>query len=1027
MGSALEALTLGTATPQKARPRVPSNLERARAEGIPIPSPRDVDVGTEEPQFAFSSRIDSAFRVGKNQFFSIMDQPSATRELLRPTIEGSILPLRIFNQAVSSTAQFGEEALKLIFASPMAVFASSGELINQFVEKKAPAKPGVKVPRGGAGEEIFETLRDAFIQIGLATAASPATVTGGTFGIQRAARRRAKVRADKKVDEARAATAEAVAKATTEDAASAALVKGRVEKKIIDLESETMEFFGGKVSTQEIVESTELFQTRLNSEVLSKILETSKTAIRQLGSDPTGLRPQRVFEIVKGLLRSGKLNFGELFLIAETNGITPIQLAELYGARVSEAGRILNEHSQLQKQLFRAARTSPKAREAARAAVKSEDEFNAAMRQAAGMEIADVGVMLPNLMTRITNRYRAALVTQMATAVRNAVNQTGRIGLDIMDRSMQKVLMSVLTPDAPRAKDPILAFGEVTRLLINPRMTARQVENIAIAIPKGGIKQRLFTSYLSDVPSNIPRAPSRLGRATDASIRFTSSMNLIQEKVIRSAVFSTDLDRRLQGRGLSFRRVVEEKRFKDLTTSEIAASIDHALLITFAETPSIRSTSAFERMGARYVGFVNDIPGLAIVGETFPRFFFNAVKHITEFMPTGLIKATTKKERLRMANGDFETVSRASIGTGMIGLAYLIRTGQVEGVDPGDKFDEVTLSDGTNISGKAYSPFMLPHMFIVDTLLRISDDRFQPLSFREWREGFLGSSTRAENTLSAVDRTMDFFSGINDEESYFRMLGLMAGDITKGFLTPFRQINDFMQEFGTSWDERFSQIKSSRRDALAPIQSALPGGPQGDVFGLESTFDADITDPLPNFESPTREDDLRVPRVNLGTIPLFGFEIGTISGGLFKQVTGFVANSPKNIIEQEIDFLGFPRGKLTAKTGNKRVDQVVHRLMGPTLELIGAAVVSSPSYKSIEDNRVRIKIVDEVIKLARKNSLEAVSAAFPEFKLQKQLDRTPEIDRNMLDAALEDYGLNLADIESRVGEVVSQTLKDLGQ
>ena len=1037
MGAVLDALTLGTATPQKPRPRVPSNLERARAEGIPLPRPRDVDIEAEEPQFAFSSRIDSAFRVGKNQLFSIMDQPSGTRELLRPTISRAIPILRPFSRALSATAQTGEEALKLMFAAPMAVFASAGELINQFVEKKAPAKPGVSIPRGGAGEEIFEGLRDAFIQISLATGLDAPASIGASAAIRISAASRAKKRADAFTKQAREKTANLVAEATTEDAASAALRKGQIEKKIIDLESETMEFFGGKISTQEIVESSELFQPgQLNIEIVQKILETSKQVIRELGSDPTGLRPQRVFQVAKGLVRSGQLNFGDLFLIAETNGVTPIQLAELYGARVSEAGRILQEHSVFQKQLFRSAKTSEKAREAARATVKSEDEFNARMRDAAGRALADANTELPGFLVRTTNRFRSALVTQLATAVRNAYSQTGRIGLDIADRALQKALMKVFTPDAPRVNDPILVFGELTRMVVEApaalgrrvltgkktapaRRTKGQIDALIAAFPKGGINERLFTSFLSDAAINVGRAPTRLGRGIDSSLRFTNSVNIFQEKMIRSAVFATDLDRRLQGRGLSLRKVIEEQRFDALTTSDLAGAIDRALEVTFAQTPSARATGRFERLGASYIRVVNDFPPLAIVGETFPRFFFNATKHINDFMPTGGLKAFTAKEKFRMANGDFSAISRGSIGTGLLGFSYLLRTGQIPGITPGEQWDEIILADGKVASLKAFAPLLLPHLFTIDLTLRATDDRFQGMDFREFREGLLGSSTRAQNSLAAVGKSFDFLTGINDEESYKRFLGLMAGDIAAGFLTPLRQINDFMQEFGATWNERFSQIKSTRRDILAPAQRAIPGGPQGDILGLESTTGIDITDPLPNFESPTREDDLKVPQVDIG--------IGLISGGVFKQITGITVNSPKNVIEQELDFLGFRQRSLSAKTGNKRVDQVVHSVMGPILELVGGAVVSAPSYKSIEDNRIRIKIVNEVIKLARGRALEAVNTAFPEFKLQRQLDRTPEIDRDLIDLALEDYELSLADLEARVAGSVNQRLKDLGQ
>jgi hypothetical protein len=588
---------------------------------------------------------------------------------------------------------------------------------------------------------------------------------------------------------------------------------------------------------------------------------------------------------VTTLLSSGRLSNETITKVLADHNTTYTELADgLFRPAIRDSARRLQTLSALSQRLDALGKTPGGAAE-----MEALREIAATM---------DAPGRLQSWWRRVDNVRRGLLVSQLSTAVRNAETQVVRGGLDsaqaAMDAGIQKVFGSG-TATPVHAAD---AFG--LWLNLARRGTKADTEAILGAFPKE--HDRLFNVYASDIArrsqGGTGAVADRVFDKADRAVAVLNTANNFQEYAMRRAAFVAKLDQKLRGRGGSLEQAIAKPG--DIPLEDIRGSIDHALEVTFSAQPK------YGTVGQKFVSFVTSMPGATLL-LPFPRFLVNSLKFQLDYSPVGLLKLVSKGEREKLASGNPEVLSRALLGTAMLGAAAQFRDSKYAG----EKWYELQLQDGRTVDMRPYNPFA-SYLFVADIVKRKREGRLHTLTGRDVATGLLSTNLRAGTGLYALDQALGGLSEFGDSVKAADALKGFAGEAVGGFFTPLRQIDDFISAFS----DQQQVLRSSRTEPfLGPIKRSIPG------------LNAD----LPPAASPTR----RGPLVR--------------ESPLLRQALGIQINSAKNPLEHELDRLGFDRPTILPRTGHPDVDLSVAENMGRLSERVLVPFVTGPGYAKLSD------------------------------------------------------------------------------
>jgi len=145
-------------------------------------------------------------------------------------------------------------------------------------------------------------------------------------------------------------------------------------------------------------------------------------------------------------------------------------------------------------------------------------------------------------------------------------------------------------------------------------------------------------------------------------------------------------------------------------------------------------------------------------------------------------------------------------------------------------------------------------------------------------------------------------------------------------MTPFRMFKDFVQEDQTY---RTPEVTGDfLTDTMAEVARNLP-------FAQEALG-------APESQSPTRADPQR--RV----------------APALRQITGVTAREAPNAAEKEFDRLGITRRQIVGYSGDRNLDQLVNKYLGPLVEQVVGAEVQSERYKALS-NKGKRAYLDSVV------------------------------------------------------------------
>jgi hypothetical protein len=554
---------------------------------------------------------------------------------------------------------------------------------------------------------------------------------------------------------------------------------------------------------------------------------------------------------------------------------------------------------------------------------------------------------------RADNIRRGLLVTQLATAVRNFETQVGRLGLDVLQRGLDSGLQQLFRGQA--TTHPADGFAAV--LNIFRRSTKAEAENVLRAFPRE--HDRLFGTYASDIANRaretgvLLSGADRVFTGAEQAVHVLNTANRFQEWVTRRAVFQAQLAERVRRRGQDLGELIAQNRVGQIDPTDVRAAVDGALEMTFGTQPEWGS------FAQKFISLVND-PTARKLGSTllvpFPRFLMNSMKFFYDFSPAGFVKFLSPLQRTRIAQGDTQELSRALLGTAMLGAAYQIRDSEFAG----ERWYEVKGPNGTTVDMRPFNPFAA-YLFVADVAHRARHGRLNTLSARDIGTGILGVNLRAGTGLFVVDKILAGFTELGNAEKAGRAVAGVAGETLGGFAVPLQQLTDVLAEF----DQSLRVVRDTREAPLTgPLRSRVPG----------------LAQTLPEAESPTRAAPMQR------------------EAPLLRQVTGLSLREPKNALERELDRLGFERPEILPSVGDPRADRLIAKHMGEMVEGTLVRIVQTQSFQRLTDAQ-KGEVLRQALGRVRQAARRAAEAEDPRLFQQVKLEGLPRRQREVLEEA----------------------------
>lgn len=613
-------------------------------------------------------------------------------------------------------------------------------------------------------------------------------------------------------------------------------------------------------------------------------------------------------------------------MLAE-HGLDGSKFADVWRASISDHARSLGYLSQVMRQ----------------AQANMTPEEIAAIR-AAGGSLEDAATVRP-FWKKLTDTWRGLLVTQPVTAVRNAITQTGRIGLDVIQAPLDHWIQRLT--GRPVTAHPMDGLKELWSVL--GKNNKANTDKILQAFPKE--RDRLFQQYISEVDRAAQEGP--VWSAIQTGVDAANILNRTQEYVIRRGIFQSALDVEMRNRGKDLSEIIKTNATGAIPDDAVKSAVTSALNKTFGETP------AYGSMAKKWIDAVNATPGLNIA-IPFPRFMVNAMKFQYEYSPMGILSYLSEAERAAFAKGDVSKVSKAIIGSGMFGAAMLARNDQ----HAGEKWYEYVKDDGSVVDLRPFNPFA-SYLFAADLLKKQREGTLYKLSADDVAQGLLSVNMRAGTGLYLLDNALNMFSKTADEKKLSTKAGELSADFLAGFLTPLAPFRDAYDQI----TQGQTLARDTRQEFAGPLKSQIPG----------------VSQTLPVKESPTREG----PMV-------------TVNPGL-RQVTGMTVHGPKNDFEKELDRLGFTGRDVLPSSGDKEIDRKYAEGMGLVSERLLVPLVQADKFKALPD-AAKGAVIEEALGEVRHDVHEAVNENLPpEKQLKLELKKQPP----RLRILLKEYGVKV--------------------
>lgn len=687
------------------------------------------------------------------------------------------------------------------------------------------------------------------------------------------------------------------------------------------------------------------------------------TPIAEIPSTERAMKFAADYANIAGLQRPADMPFSEFFYRHFKAGTLPDdQVAELVKKHNLDTADLTELFSGTRQSLRDAARTFQAASIASRYVPNEAGEI-----AKLGLEQADdLGIW-----DRLTNAYRGALVSNVATTMRNNISTLVRVPIDAAVNLSDTAINAALNPFRKEkvGVNPMDAFAMITDRF-KPAQNAKFYEQLSNIQPK--INKELSATYAADVARVTKNdAFSKVEKAVDVA----NLLGRVSETATRKAVLPVMLRREATKRGLNFDELVQNEALNLIPEDAWAKALDDTLGFTYSARSEVADKfgEALKKMGK--LGTAVKVVGTTVM--PFPRFMMNAMKFQFDYSPAGFTKLLSKTELDKIAKGDVSTLSKAVVGSSMLYGAYQFRNSE----NAGEKWYEGKLPDGRVVDLRPYFP-AAPYLLVADLIKRKDDGTLdQAFETSDILQGLSGAQFRAGTGLYVTDQLLKDLSGAGGNMDKAKSIATnWLADVGAGFLTPFQQFKDFYAQY----NPEEAVYRDAKDSPLGALLRPIPGAQR--ALGLQPT------------ESPTREGPM------------------TTDNPALRQLLGATIRPAKNIVESELDRLGLTSYDIGSKTGEASIDRLINRDLGTIAERGIAPLLQSPEYQQLDDVR-KSAAIKEIYAKAREAATAKFNAENPELSVLRRFKTMKREEKIMLNQQ----------VESRTGMKADELLRQLSK
>jgi len=526
-----------------------------------------------------------------------------------------------------------------------------------------------------------------------------------------------------------------------------------------------------KTIPETILKEGEMFlEPRLKDEVINEI---TKASVKSLAGNID--ESQRIFQNISRKIAFEEIDSTQIPEILKKFNLSPVEFAKEFANTASYFGRGLSRFGYVAKQLKFIFKDNPEAMTAFDDVVKSIPELS-------GFEnVIDTGI---RGLQKIENIRRGVLVTQMATAMRNAWSQAARISIGTIDDVLQGAIKGTIGGEGKTFKqmgDGLNAtFAFINRLKPEGRQRLQQILDSDHAI--------LETSRLLSQPVHEVALGSKVTKVLNY-------LNTTQEIFFRKIAFESKLRSLLSKRGFNFETIDP----KHIPVEDYKKAIDYGLEMTFSASPKGTAMNQFlKSWRSSPLSTVNP----------FPRFgLYNAPKFLYEHSPLGYLHAFSPNSIKQLASGNpdkfAQAASRATIGSLMLMSAWQLRNSKYAG----EKHYEIKLGD-KYIDARPFAPYSI-YLLIAEAFSH--PERIKPSD--------IGMAAIGLNRIAGTGLVLTDWMRSKDVETSKKNIQNFIGQYAGSFAVPARTPKDIVAGI----DENEAIIRDTRDNpVIAPFINNLP-------------------------------------------------------------------------------------------------------------------------------------------------------------------------------------------------------------
>jgi len=665
----------------------------------------------------------------------------------------------------------------------------------------------------------------------------------------------------------------------------------------------------------------ELAVPQVGETTVSAVGAAAKQAGEALAGTVAAKGGARVGQQIAEALATGQLDTSDIDPILRQFNIGLPELADDLLRSFSRAGRELQVASSVKRFLTEKAAADP--------------EAALALERLGG--IADKASPIARFARGLDDFRRGLVTTQLATAVRNAASQSGRITLDAFDQGLEAIVSGQGPREAGRRVSTIAGAGMREALEESTRFLGRLQPAQMGALQRVLDSNELAARRLLGSPAGNLVLTNKIARALNV-------FNGIQENYFRRVGFDGSLRNRLRAAGVDVAEAYANPRI--IPNDMMQAAVDDGLRLTFANEPE-------GRLGHGIMRAWRATRPIATLINPFPRFQANATKFLMDFNPGGVLRLLSRSGR----EHGTKALSEAYIGTLMMGGALALRNSEFAG----EKWHEVKVGD-KRIDIRAFAPFA-QYAFFAETLKQMSergpDPRNWTLTGRDLAQALLSINRIAGSGLSLLD----IATGRSNFDTATDQLVDVAAQYMSGFTVPFVTLKDVIASGAVSSPERAleaAKLRDTRTTVRLPEDFDL--GQSARAVGEALTTPARAN--VPGLAEQLPEKPSLFERRPLAAE----------SPGL-RQLTGLSLQT-RSPIHAEVNRLGIAFADIAPRTGIPEADREITRHMGAIIEDLAPRVLGSPAYAGQPDDLRKI-LIERVFSTARTIGRARLAATRP--------------------------------------------------